>query len=83
MGRIEKANRAATEFDASIDARRNAESEAEARRSNWLAAAARLAAQHAVLDVPLAELTAELRRTESAQYETNRQLTDVNNALGR
>ncbi|BBY60510.1 TIGR02680 family protein [Mycolicibacterium sarraceniae] len=81
MGRIEKANRAATEFDASIDARRNAESEAEARRSNWLAAAARLAAQHAVLDVPLAELTAELRRTESAQYETNRQLTDVNNAL--
>lgn len=80
-GSIEKARRAALEFDDLIDARKTAEFEAEAQRSNWLEAAARLAAQHAVLDVPLAELTVELSRTESAQKETGRGLTDVRRAL--
>ncbi len=81
MTAVAKANRAAAEFDDAIGARKVAESEAEAQRSSWLEAAARLAAQHAVLDVPLAELTAELGRTESAQKHTGRRLTDVNKSL--
>ncbi|MCX2934808.1 TIGR02680 family protein [Mycobacterium sp. CVI_P3] len=80
-GAVKKASRAARDFDDLTDARKAAESDAEAHRSTWLEAAARLAAQHAVLDVPLGELTEELGRTESAQRDASRELINVTKAL--
>jgi uncharacterized protein (TIGR02680 family) len=78
---VNRADTASVDFDDHVTRREEAETTAESERAVWHAAAAELAAQHDVLDIAVSELTAELKRTETAKRSTDEKLRAVSEKI--